>query len=139
VEGVKGLVLLPGKTRVGLVDVDCGLPDLSLLPWSGGGSGKSQARGTMAAGITQVEAHTTPLPLSAPLIAPHSKSKNCEMYRTKGRISLTPLLKRAKAVRKLRAAPWIDLTFAKYAMLGGGRQTSIPHQYVKTDILSVGG
>ena len=57
--------------------------------------------GIVMVGCYQVAAHTTPSPLSCPWIVLNSKSRNWEMYRTKGRISRTPLLTVAIAVRKL--------------------------------------
>ena len=59
-------------------------------------------------------AHTTPNPLSCPLIVLNSNSRNWEMYRTKGRISRTPLLTVAIAVRKLTTVLEIDC--ALYAL-----------------------
>lgn len=48
-------------------------------PFESGADAKSQGRGTMAAGIIQVAAQTTPWPLSWAVIVLNSKSINCEM------------------------------------------------------------
>jgi hypothetical protein len=51
----------PGKARVGPVVGSVAFGRTAVCP--GGGSGKSQGRGTSAAGQTQVAAQTTPSPL----------------------------------------------------------------------------
>jgi hypothetical protein len=55
--------LLPGKTRVGSFFNGGGTAFGMTTACPGGGSAKSQGRGTNAAGHTQVAAQTTPLPL----------------------------------------------------------------------------
>jgi len=58
----------------------CSLSALCLVDAvSPSGGGKSQGRGTSAAGIIHVEAQTTPFPLSCLLIMLNSKSMNCEI------------------------------------------------------------
>jgi len=80
-----------GTDTAGLGIKDCGFKGLSSPPslpaiassWDGvafgSGGGKSQGRGTSAAGIIHVAAHTTPCPWSCLLMALNSKSMNCEM------------------------------------------------------------
>ena len=98
-----------------------------------GARSKSQGRGTRAAGMIlraiisncrwpvviryhQVAAHTTPKPLSCSLIVLNSNSRNWEMYRIKGRISRTPLLMAAIAVRKFMTVFDIDCAFCVLAV-----------------------
>lgn len=137
---------------LGTADAGEGLDGLFVLGSGGGGSGegKSHGRTTRAAGMIHVAAQTTPLPLSynraawnksndtfgsgghkcdcftLTLIAPHSISTYCAIYRTKGIISRTPPFIIAKNVKKLRTIPSIDLTFClgpsvMYARQGGKR------------------
>jgi hypothetical protein len=59
----------------GIVDIGCSTAGGA----GGGGSAKSHALGTIAAGMIHVAAHTTPWPWSALLIVFHSKSMYCEI------------------------------------------------------------
>jgi hypothetical protein len=63
--------LLPGKTKVGSFLIGSGIAFGIIMACPGGGSVKSQGRGTSAAGQTQVAAQTTPFPLFWPCMALH--------------------------------------------------------------------
>lgn len=114
-----------GSSAIGML----GFSITGSIAGEGAGS-KSQGRGIMAAGIIlalvhqhwagnlrtdkanyQVAAQTTPRPLFCLLIAWNSKSMNCDMYRTKGNISRTPLLTMASAERKFTTEEEIDFAF----------------------------